>query len=72
MKNIVVLSQDFKKEDYKDIADTFISIKMERAIGKHDIEAIKQLRKLIKKYAPDIVYAHSSKAGAIARVANIA
>ena len=70
-ENIVVLSQDFKKEDYKDIADTFISIKMERAIGKHDIEAIKQLRKLIKKYAPDIVYAHSSKAGAIARVANI-
>ena len=70
-ENIVVLSQDIKKEDYKDIADTFISIKMERAIGKHDIEAIKQLRKLIKKYAPDIVYAHSSKAGAIARVANI-
>ena len=28
-ENIVVLSQDFKKEDYKDIADTFISIKME-------------------------------------------
>lgn len=36
-ENIVVLSQDFKKEDYKDIADTFISIKMERAIGKQDI-----------------------------------
>lgn len=70
-ENIVVLSQNFKKDDYKDIADTFVSIKMERAIGKHDIEAIRQLRKLIKKYTPDIVYAHSSKAGAIARIANI-
>ena len=70
-ENIVVLSQDFKKDDYKDIVNTFISIKMERTIGKHDIEAIRQLRKLIKKYDPDIVYAHSSKAGAIARIANI-
>ena len=33
--------------------------------------AIKKVRYLIKKYNPDIVYAHSSKAGAIARVANI-
>ena len=44
---------------------------MERAIGKHDIEAVRQLRKIIKKYTPDIVYAHSSKAGAITRIANI-
>lgn len=70
-ENIVVLSQDFKKDNYKDIANTFISIKMERAIGKHDIDAVRQLRKIIKKYTPDIVYAHSSKAGAITRIANI-
>ena len=31
----------------------------------------KKVRKLIKKYVPDIVYAHSSKAGALARIADI-
>lgn len=69
-ENIVVLSQDYKEEDYKDYVKKFISMKMERAIGKQDIIAIRKLRKLIRKYKPDIVYAHSSKAGAIARIAN--
>lgn len=44
---------------------------MTRAIGASDLKAIKAVRKLIRKYNPDIVYAHSSKAGAIARVADI-
>ena len=44
---------------------------MTRAIGGNDLKAIKGVRALIKKYTPDIVYAHSSKAGAIARVADI-
>lgn len=70
-ENVVVFSQDFKKEYYEDITSAYISIKMERAIGKQDIKAIKELRKLIKKYRPDIIYAHSSKAGAIVRIANI-
>ena len=49
----------------------FEQIKMNRAIGSNDIKAIKEVRKLIKKYNPDIVYAHSSKAGAITRIADI-
>ena len=70
-ENILVCSQDFRKEDYEGLADAFWQVEMERAIGKNDLKAIGKVRKLIKKYNPDIVYAHSSKAGAIARVADI-
>lgn len=70
-ENILVCSQDFRKEDYEGLADAFEQVEMERAIGKNDLKAIGKVRKLIKKYNPDIVYAHSSKAGAIARVADI-
>lgn len=44
---------------------------MTRAIGLNDLKVINEVRRLIKKYHPDIVYAHSSKAGAITRVADI-
>lgn len=70
-ENILVCSQDFHKEDYMGLVDSFVQVDMTRAIGKKDIQAIKEVRKLIKQYQPDIVYAHSSKAGAIARVADI-
>lgn len=70
-ENILVCSQDFHEEDYKGLLDSFEQIEMTRAIGRTDLKAIKEVRALIKKYNPDIVYAHSSKAGAIARVADI-
>lgn len=70
-ENILVCSQDFRKKDYKGLADSFEQINMTRAIGSNDLNVIKEVRKIIKKYHPDIVYAHSSKAGAIARVADI-
>lgn len=70
-ENILVCSQDFYKEDYDGIADYFEQIEMNRAIGTNDLKSIGEVRKLIKKYNPNIVYAHSSKAGAIARVADI-
>lgn len=70
-ENILVCSQDFQKENYEGLADAFEQVKMEREIGKSDLKAISEVRILIKKYNPDIVYAHSSKAGAIARVADI-
>ena len=70
-ENILLCSQDFNAEDYKGLVEYFEQINMTRSIGKNDIKAIKQVRKLIKRYHPDIVYAHSSKAGAIARVADI-
>lgn len=68
---ILVCSQDFHEEDYRDLVDSFEQVEMSRSIGGNDLKAIKAVRALIKKYNPDIVYAHSSKAGAIARVADI-
>ena len=69
--NVLVCSQDFHKKDYNGLVDYFEQIEMTRAIGGNDVRAIWIVRKLIKKYNPDIVYAHSSKAGAIARIADI-
>lgn len=69
-ENILVCSQDFNREDYDGLVDSFEQIEMNRAIGVSDLNSIKEVRRLIKKYNPDIVYAHSSKAGAIARVAD--
>lgn len=70
-ENILVCSQDFREKDYRGLVDSFEQIEMTRAIGGNDLKAIKEVRNLIKRYNPDIVYAHSSKAGAIARVADI-
>lgn len=70
-ENILVCSQDFHEEDYRGLVYSFEQVEMTRAIGGNDVKAIKEVRTLIKKYNPDIVYAHSSKAGAIARVADI-
>lgn len=55
-ENILVCSQDFHEEDYKGLLDSFEQIEMTRAIGRTDLKAIKEVRALIKKYNPDIVY----------------
>lgn len=70
-ENILVCSYDYKKEDYEGLADGFEQVDMRRPIGKADLNAMIEVRNLIKKYEPDIVYVHSSKAGAVARVADI-
>ncbi|MCD8131594.1 MAG: glycosyltransferase family 4 protein [Lachnospiraceae bacterium] len=70
-ENILICSQDFEKEDYNGLVTCFEQIEMQRSIGVADVLAAIKLRSLIKKYHPDIIYAHSSKAGAVARLANI-
>lgn len=71
-ENILVCSEDFKQEKYEGIVSKFMQISICREIKlSADIVAITAIRRLIKKYRPDIIYAHSSKAGAVARVANI-
>lgn len=70
-ENILVCSQDYREKDYIGLVISFEQIYMTRAIGVNDFKTICEVRKLIKKHQPDIVYAHSSKAGAIARVADI-
>lgn len=70
-ENILVCSQNFCKKDYEGLVSCFEQVEISRAIGGNDLRIIREVRKLIKKYRPDIVYAHSSKAGAIARIADI-
>lgn len=70
-ENILICSQDYHKKDYEGLADVFEQIYMTRAICKNDLNLIREIRKRIKKYHPDIVYAHSSKAGAVTRIADI-
>lgn len=71
-ENILVCSQDYKESDYAGIVDSFEQVKMGREISlKDDLSATIEIRKMIKKYKPDIVYAHSSKAGVLGRFANI-
>ncbi len=71
-ENIIVCSYSFEKQKYDDLVIAFEQVDMCRAInGLYDLKAIYLVRKLIKKYKPDIVYAHSSKAGAIARISNM-
>lgn len=69
--NILICSDNYKRKNYIDCADDFENVNMVREIDlKSDISSIIKVRKLIKKYKPDIVYCHSSKAGAIGRIAN--
>lgn len=70
-EHILVCSQDYKKENYENLVIAFEQVKMGRNISKQDVKAVANVRELIKKYTPNIVYAHSSKAGAIARMADI-
>lgn len=70
-ENILIASQDYHAENYANLVDAFEQVNMSRAIGMNDLKAARKVRALIKRYEPDIVYAHSSKAGAIARVADL-
>lgn len=73
-EQILVCSEDYLKEKniYEELVDSVEVIKMKREICvKDDILAIKKINQLIKKYNPDIIYAHSSKAGALARITNV-
>lgn len=70
-ENIVVFSQSFDRKDYEELVDEYEVVEMYRAISFKDIRAVREIRKQIKNYSPDIIYAHSSKAGALARIADI-
>lgn len=72
VENILICSQNYDYERMKQLADRVIVIKMAHQINsKADFKSIKAIRHYIKKVKPDIVYAHSSKAGALARIADL-
>lgn len=70
-ENVVVLSQLYNAKDYEDLADYVEVLHMTHGMGPKTLVSAIDIRKLIKKYNPDIVYAHSSIAGAITRMASI-
>jgi len=71
-ENIFVCSQQYDIEKWERLIDKVELLEMNNRMSlKADLKAILKLRKLIKKYNPDIIYFHSSKAGGIGRLANI-
>ncbi len=73
LEHILVCSESIDAEKFKGIVS-----KVEHVADMHhpisarsDLRSVLEVRKLIGKYKPDIVYCHSSKAGAIGRLANI-
>lgn len=72
VENILVCSQNCDYEKFKKLADRVIVLKMAHDIQpSSDIKVERTLRRIIKQLKPDIVYAHSSKAGAFARIADL-
>lgn len=71
-ENYLVVSQDYEnnKEKFVDYVKDIYIVPMQRDIQlKFDLKSIKEIRKVLKKIKPDIVYLHSSKAGALGRIA---
>ena len=70
-ENVLILSEDYK--NYKKISNEenkIYYVDMVRNINLvKDLKAIKNIYKIVKKENPDIVYLHSSKAGALGRIA---
>lgn len=70
--NFMIVSEDYEeqKERFKPYIKEIYTVPMERKISvKPDLKAIIEIRKKLKIIKPDIVYLHSSKAGALGRIA---
>lgn len=68
-ENVLLCSKQFNKENFIGLTSAVEELSMKRNIGPGDIKNVMAIRKIIKKYNPDIVYCHSSKAGAVGRLA---
>lgn len=72
VENMIITSNRYSKDAFIDTKAKHIIIPMTHELStRKDLESIKIIRKYIKSLKPDIVYAHSSKAGGLARLANI-
>ncbi|MCR5600628.1 MAG: glycosyltransferase family 4 protein [Ruminococcus sp.] len=70
---VLVCSSLLDRDKFKGLVKSIIVIdSMHNAISiKNDTKAVFAVRKAIKHYKPDVVYCHSSKAGAIGRIADL-
>src|SRR5699024_7472284 len=72
VENILVCSQNYDYKRLKKLTHKITILQMEHEVSPiKDITVERKLRDIIKKEKPDIVYAHSTKAGAFARIANL-
>ena len=68
-ENILICSQDFDVDVFKPLVKHLDVVEMDRKITGRDTAVVWKLFKLLWHYRPDIVYCHSSKAGAVGRMA---
>ena len=73
LEHILVCSDSFDAGKFKGLVARVEHVpEMHHAISfRSDCMSVAAVRKLIGKYKPDVVYCHSSKAGAIGRMANV-
>lgn len=69
--NVLLCSNQFNRASFKGLVSDIEELSMKRNIGPGDIKNVLAIRKIIKKHKPDIVYCHSSKGGAVGRLASI-
>lgn len=71
-EHILICSLDYKMERMESLVEHIEYLSMGRQISIiNDAKGIWAIRKFIKKYMPDVIYAHSSKAGALGRLADV-
>lgn len=71
-EDILICSLDYKMEKMESLVEHIEYLSMGRQISIiNDAKGIWAIRKFIKKYMPDVIYAHSSKAGALGRLADV-
>ena len=71
-EHILICSLDYKMEKMESLVEHIEYLSMWRQISIiNDAKGIWAIRKFIKKYMPDVIYAHSSKAGALGRLADV-
>lgn len=71
-EHILICSLDYKMEKMESLVEHIEYLSMGRQISIiNDAKGIWAIRKFIKKYMPDVIYAHSSKAGALGRLIDV-
>lgn len=70
IENYLIVSQHYEMGKFKKYVSGEYQLQMNHAANlKNDKVTIKQIKKIVKQIKPDIVYAHSTKAGALTRIA---
>lgn len=70
LQQVLICSLDYKKEKYIGKVDEIEQLNIGQSLSPFSVlKSVLSIRKLIKKYNPDIVYCHSSIAGGLGRIA---